>query len=70
MMGTRSFKKQDLAKPAHQTQVQRNQLFKSVQRKDPGMNAEVLNKTVSESQLDDSTANNFAIGESLSSQEA
>ena len=67
MMGTKSFKKQDLAKPAHYTQDKRNNLFKPVQRKDPGMNAEVLNKTVSESQLEESTANSFALDESLTS---
>ena len=67
MMGTKSFKKQDLAKPAHYTQDKRNNLFKPVQRKDPGMNAEVLNKTVSESQLEESTANSFALYESLTS---
>jgi hypothetical protein len=67
MMGTKSFKIQDYAEPAPLAQNKRNNVFKSVQRKDPGMNAEVLNKTVSQSQLEESSANSFALDESFSS---
>ena len=67
MMGTESFKNQNLAKPSHHGQDKRNNFFKPMQRKDPGMNAEVLNITVSETKLEESTANRFVLNESLTS---
>ena len=67
MMGTESFKRQDLAKPDHHAQDKRSTFFKPVERKDPGINAEVLNKTVFETQLEESTANSFVLNETLTS---